>query len=413
MWDQNKMELSMDIAGCKNCLIELFEFTYNLLPSIHLNSVRFIWQVFKEEGIDPGEWRERIHGLCCPNCKSSLSLGDIIFDDEDYVKEEIIDIIAEHLSKDIIACSDCDDGPIAYEYHHGNPDNLREGHELCAEYQVPDDISDEVAERLQCHCGNYIGTYGAFVTQDDVKLWYSDFLDIALRTFDIRRDEASIFAEFLLKYPMLGIHHPIGQKIFDQIYHRNIPGICTMLQGTIFYRARARDNSIRNVPYRPDELWAPPVGIPSHGRFNPIGVPVLYLTSSQEVTLEEIKLGNREHDVAEIAEFVLVKNIEVWDVRDLDIKDLVTMPSLNEGAITREYIFPNFLAQCCAVAGINGLQYESVKDNTAWNLALFHYSEGHSIIINRVLENKRKDNRVMESKRKDDCNNKQSSFLPF
>jgi hypothetical protein len=394
-------ELFKNIVGCQYCHSEWFEFMDDLLPSINLTSTRYVWEVFKVEGIPTGKWRENIIGIYCPHCLSSLSLGDKIYDDEDDVRIEIIDYIAERLSEDIVGCGHCDDGPILYEYRHGDPDNLREGHELCGNYGVPDDISDDVAERIRCSCGEHVGVWGAFVTRDDVNRWYGDIEDIAfliINTFNINRDEAREFAEHLLLYPMLGINHPIGKKIFDQISSRAVQGIKTMLQGEIIYRARYRNNIIRKVPYIPDELWAPPLGISSHGRFNPIGVPVLYLSCSQKAALEEINLGDGEHDVAEIAEFVLVKNIEIWDVRHLDIKDLVTMPSLNRGTITREYIFPNFLAQCCAASGINGLQYESVKDKTAWNLALFHYIEGQILIINQVMESKRKEDFELASR---------------
>lgn len=37
----------------------------------------------------------------------------------------------------------------------------------------------------------------------------------------------------------------------------------------------------RHVPYIESEMWAPPLGISPHGRYNPVGIPALYLADRQ------------------------------------------------------------------------------------------------------------------------------------
>ena len=77
--------------------------------------------------------------------------------------------------------------------------------------------------------------------------------------------------------------------------------------------------------------------------------------------------------------------MEVWDVRKLDIDEFISMPSLNKTPISKEYILPNFLSQC-AFANINGILYGSVKNRRGFNLVLFNYKIGESIVLYRVRE---------------------------
>ncbi|MGD5763660.1 hypothetical protein QUU53_22495, partial [Xanthomonas citri pv. citri] len=76
---------------------------------------------------------------------------------------------------------------------------------------------------------------------------------------------------------------------------------------------------------------------------------------------------------------VTLRSLTIWDVKNLDIDEFVSLPSLNRGTISKEYIFPNFLAQCAGKAGINGIKYGSVKDKNGYNIALLNYSTDHNL----------------------------------
>jgi RES domain-containing protein len=139
----------------------------------------------------------------------------------------------------------------------------------------------------------------------------------------------------------------------------------------------------RHVPFIDSELWAPPEGIPVHGRYNPIGVPVLYLGDSIKTCLAETHVKSGE--AAEVATFQLLKTIRVLDIRrDGNLSDLVSIPALTGNPLTKEYIFPNFLAQCCALSGIHGIVYESVQNSEGWNLALLQYEPERTVRITKI-----------------------------
>jgi hypothetical protein len=87
---------------------------------------------------------------------------------------------------------------------------------------------------------------------------------------------------------------------------------------------------------------------------------------------------------AEVAKFITLRDMTIWNLQQTDIKDFVSLPTMNPGIISKEYLFPNFLAQCASNAGIYGIQYGSVQDNNGWNIALFHYGERESIAIIRT-----------------------------
>ncbi|WP_379134431.1 hypothetical protein [Paenibacillus sp. sgz500958] len=74
-------------------------------------------------------------------------------------------------------------------------------------------------------------------------------------------------------------------------------------------------------------------------------------------------------------------------MKNLDIDEFVSLPSLNRGTISKEYIFPNFLAQCAGKAGINGIKYNSVKDKNGNNIALLNYKKDYNLhLLSKKIE---------------------------
>ena len=260
------------------------------------------------------------------------------------------------------------------------------GAELLSGYDLPPDIYDEVAGRLKCKCGEEINLDDPYVTEEDVNRWYGESAKVIIKTFGINRSDAENFIRFLTEYPMMGLDHHVGKRILDIVQQREIPGIAKIKMGDTFYRSRIRTVLERPYPYLSEELQAPPNGVSKHGRYNPVGVSVLYLADSTKTSVLEIDLKYGDKSVADVAKVVALEDLEVWDVRKLDIGDFISMPSLNNNIVSKEYILPNFLSQCCSFAKLNGILYESVKNRRGYNLSLFNYELGYSIALFKCME---------------------------
>jgi hypothetical protein len=90
-----------------------------------------------------------------------------------------------------------------------------------------------------------------------------------------------------------------------------------------FFRARI---NISDKPYKISQMSNPPKNLVSNGRANPIGIPYLYLTSSVDTAISEIR-GNKG-EIVTIAEFIMNKDLELADLRDP--KNTISPFELNE-----------------------------------------------------------------------------------
>jgi hypothetical protein len=156
---------------------------------------------------------------------------------------------------------------------------------------------------------------------------------------------------------------------------------------------RARINADENT-FPIDKMGAPPVGVASHGRANPPGIPYLYVGSTPETSIAEIRPHTGE--TATVAEFYIdVGALKVVDLRapkqlispfslgdedkigalrgDIDFLERLgnelTRPVRPQAAPV-EYVPSQYLCEFIKRSGWDGVLYSSsVSDGV--NLALF------------------------------------------
>ena len=193
---------------------------------------------------------------------------------------------------------------------------------------------------------------------------------------NLTKEQIIHFINHLRKYPFFSIEHEIGKLIFYNLKEKATDHCITIKEGTLLYRARkTRDNA----DYTTDEaMLEPDTGIPNIGRFNPYGVPTLYLSDSPETAKLELKA-----EEFQIAQIVVKKEINIIDLeKSGGLLYRYCNKPLNTGEYNpAEYILPNFLAQCarylknkCDI-NLDGFKYESTKNKGYYCYALFdvHY----------------------------------------
>lgn len=158
----------------------------------------------------------------------------------------------------------------------------------------------------------------------------------------------------------------------------------------VWYRARLQQDE---VMYPIEKMGAPPNRVTSHGRANPPGIPYLYLGSTEETALSEVRPHTGE--LACVADFQIIPNLKMVDLRDPkklispfvfgdedqigamrnDIPFLerlgqeLTRPVLPQGAAI-DYVPSQYLCEFIKKAGYDGVIYRSSVSN-GMNLALF------------------------------------------
>jgi len=78
-----------------------------------------------------------------------------------------------------------------------------------------------------------------------------------------------------------------------------------------FYRARINTS---NNPFKIKEMGKPPKNLVSNGRANPIGIPYLYVASSIDTAISEIR--GHKSEIITIVEYQIKSNLELADLRD-------------------------------------------------------------------------------------------------
>ena len=201
------------------------------------------------------------------------------------------------------------------------------------------------------------------------------------------------------------------QTHFDHGRLENLLGnLIVTLEGSFLSWHRARIQR-GDVSYPADQMWAPPKSVASHGRANPAGIPYLYLGSTVDTAIAEVRPHPGE--TVCVAQFTLHPNLNVVDLRDPrqvvspfllgdetqiallrgDMEFLerlgneLTTPVLPNAAAI-DYIPSQYLCEFIKKCGHAGVLYpSSVSDGV--NLALFDQADAsvgevHQFTVNSV-----------------------------
>ncbi|MBP2114811.1 RES family NAD+ phosphorylase [Paenibacillus silagei] len=187
----------------------------------------------------------------------------------------------------------------------------------------------------------------------------------------ITKEEALSFYNYLAKFPMLGLEHNVGKKIFDEL--NNIK-IRTVHNNTLLFRARPRDSEKREIPYTTEEMFSAPYGVTGIGRFNYSGHGELYTCDNKDVAIKEcLKNSNISVDIMKLE---LIKTVDLIDLTEKDTP-LVQFCSFSVNTSSGlEYLVPTFIAQCAKRKGITGIVFNSSQDSNALNYVFFDYLRG-------------------------------------
>ncbi|PFW45161.1 RES family NAD+ phosphorylase, partial [Priestia megaterium] len=186
---------------------------------------------------------------------------------------------------------------------------------------------------------------------------------------DLTADEIFSFYNYLIKYPLLGLNHDVGRKIFNEISKQKLITVSNIK----LFRARERNSDEREMPFNELEMFEAPYGIAGHGRFNVKGQGELYTCESENVALKEIGAINQVNKKYEIAEWKLIQEVRLLDLtnKDSELVKFCLFKKISHNA--QEYILPNFLAQCAKYHHINGIKVSSTIDERYNNYIFFDF----------------------------------------
>ncbi|WP_340010268.1 RES family NAD+ phosphorylase [Paenibacillus sp. FSL H7-0690] len=206
---------------------------------------------------------------------------------------------------------------------------------------------------------------------------------------EISVEEMKEFEQVLIKHPMLGTKSPVGEKLFEAIrFHKELEEGRILYKldeygtHTLLFRGRNRKSDL-NPAYTSTDMWAPPSGYSSHGRYNSIGVPVLYLADDKAAVPYEIHTAHDE-DV-DIGTFQLERNLLLFDIGEFnnEFEGFVADTRIESRQLKHSYLIPNFIGACCNYLGYDGVIFKGTRghDLHYTNYGLFNYKDGEDLSI--------------------------------
>ncbi len=159
--------------------------------------------------------------------------------------------------------------------------------------------------------------------------------------------------------------------------------------GHQFYRARISDE-----PLNHNQLGKPPADKTTPGRANPVGIPYLYVSDSEQTTLYETRIAL--HESITVGKFVLSKPLQVislkniadygpFEVQDMGfaihefieirpylikLEDELSKP-VRKQDVHLDYLPTQFLCEYIKSKGFDAIEYRSAMNAEGYNLAVF------------------------------------------
>ena len=183
---------------------------------------------------------------------------------------------------------------------------------------------------------------------------------------DITANEMIDFLQYAYEHRMLLPKHPVGEKIFENCRKLKREHLFK-IEKNRFFRAREMKDSF---PYTEEEMRKAPFGISPQGRFNLSGNGIFYVTDDKVSACGEVKKHSKQAHKIQIAEFVSSSLLYVLDIRDWNNEfiNFCNKPIDEEKNCNKEYIIPNYFAECLRFFKIDGILY---RNNEGYNLYAF------------------------------------------
>ncbi|WP_336077174.1 hypothetical protein [Paenibacillus sp. 203] len=357
--------------------------------------------------------------VCSQKINSHEDYYIVTVDDADLMK------VVDEISKLIGGCEHCEGSERGHLAHNYNKDlgpdeaEMDVSGESLSSYLSDQGVSDNYialfAGYVNCpRCGSGrdadprddpnaqgLDVDSEIFTVNDVNFfWGDDFYDesalhhycsfTSSYGFDVKHEDLTEFGKFLIKHPTMGTKHPVGDMFFQAIKLHKQEGQGMRLKptldnGMLLYRGRSRKED-STEQYPASKMWSPPEGNANHGRYNAIGVPVLYLTNDLEAVPYEIHTADDE--VIDIASFEIKKELLLFDIGVFDqgFEGFFEDSRADSRLLKHRYLLPNFIGASCSLVEYDGVNYTGVREAGPYtNYALFTQEEDRDVgIIDKV-----------------------------
>ena len=364
--------------------------------------------------------------LQCAICNRTIEVREVCYE-KDLIEEQAISNVAEMLNPKIACCSECNTGLLYEDYSWSlrkmcEDDEEKEQAEKqienlnCADtieslfWEFFDDdcwidhISG-IASNMYCpSCGNGKGIdydekinhgtfdqYSEIYTTDDISAFNHMFFGDDIHESDEVIDNIANAFEFneikqMVEDYIAGVS--VGEEIvkleqsINQMYNNGLYYVLD--KGRVVYRARPKQ---KNIEFHEHNMWEPPYGAASQGRYNESGISVLYCSNC--ICAVKVEVMEQGYGYS-IGKFLINKEFLLFPI-DYVFSGEYAQFIVSDDAIDtikgkKSYLLTNLVSAICKKIGYDGISYLSVKDERYVNYALFcKYEKGRELDCIGVL----------------------------
>lgn len=179
---------------------------------------------------------------------------------------------------------------------------------------------------------------------------------------------------------------PLEAEALEEFLDDASQHLTVVQKGTEVFRARLMPpiGGQHQLPLKPSEMGAPPANACTQGRLNPVGIPYLYVASTRETAVAEMRPWRGAE--MSLATLVVQPGIELVDLRDPEGEDrlfywfgyLATRPVHRDDELG--YVATQYLSEALKHRGHHGVIYRSAQ-GPGHNIAFF---DVHAAIVKHV-----------------------------
>jgi len=412
---------------CSNCdkyrlLLYFEEYIVSNMPTVY-EAIESIYEACIDTADEDFE---------CDECGSKIVKGESYIEEDDEFSEIIFWYMAEQIMDNIACCEQCGDGEniqglypsikSCFSDEDDDPEAIFESFNTASTiedvmnsiFAGREDLWElyykEIVDFVQCpNCDNGSGLnyddkidYGRFdlytevYTQEDIDQFNHDFygdelekvkIEISELAQNFSLEELVVFKNEYIQNKTYVARNPLFFRL--EVFIRELltqKKYYVLSKNRLLFRTRT---SPTEKQLTKEELWEPPYANASHGRYNDIGVSMLYCANNKEVVKKEIPLPcGHEYN---IAKFIVHEPMLLFPINHVfggEFAGLIdeAVPADQQNLLFKQqYILSNIVSAICFQVGYGGIVYRSTKDNVSIDYALFcKYKKGEDIEVLNV-----------------------------
>lgn len=290
-------------------------------------------------------------------------------------KEEKYKQKIQSLIEYCLYCQPYDDGDAVWIY--GERTELDELFHSC---NVPEEYWNKIMQHLYCpSCGN---SSFDLCLDIGVKTEFDKEVDKHMdEVYGLYGSEVRELEKLLESFQLLAYQNKLAKRIYKEIQGKKLP--ISSASGK-FYRARKVESS---EVISSNNMYNPPIGKSTEGRFNHSGQSHLYLANEKITAIKEVASDEKpllvwcqEFEIIDTVNDILDLSFD-WDkltpststlLLSLKVHNSIERNDRNQENWKPDYYLTRYIMDCAKSLGFNGIKYNSVKDSYSYDLVLFY-----------------------------------------